>query len=197
MLTISTVECSANEAALSDRDRQLIARYQQAGCREALDQLVREHIGKVRSVVFPMVLDHSLADDLTQESIMKAVRGLPKFDGRAAFSTWLYRIAMNTVNSHFERNGRAPVTFQSEVPEPTFGGSAPDGVAVECELATDIETALQTLSPKLRAAIVLTCLQGLSADEAASIEGCSTGTMYSRVHEARKQLKQKLARHLT
>jgi RNA polymerase sigma-70 factor (ECF subfamily) len=143
-----------------------------------------------------MILDHAATDDLTQEVFFKAIRSLSSFEGRATFSTWLCRIAMNTSNSYLARRSRSPVVFQAEVPELEAGKSAAEQVAVQCELKQEIETALASLSPKLRAAIVLTCLQGKSAREAAGIEGCSTATMYWRIHEARKNLKHCLARRL-
>jgi len=167
------------------------------GCEGSLDELVSRHITKVRAIVFPMVLDDAVADDLTQEAFLRAVRGLSSFDGRSRFTTWLYRVAMNVVYSHLDRCGRSPVVFRAEVPETSTGESRPERAAVQNELEQDIEAALAALSPKLRAAIVLTCLEGKSASEAADIERCSTATMYGRVHEARKQLRERLARHLT
>ena len=68
---------------------------------------------------------------------------------------------------------------------------------LQAELATEVQSALAKLSPQLRAAIVLVCLQGEPANVAADIEGCSTDTMYWRVHEGRRQLKQSLAEHLS
>jgi RNA polymerase sigma factor (sigma-70 family) len=74
--------------------------------------------------------------------------------------------------------------------------AAPDSQLLSAELSADIEQALGELSPTLRAAMVLTSLQGLSPTEAAEVEECSTSTMYWRIHEARKQLRQRLKEHL-
>ena len=68
-------------------------------------------------MVFQMVLDHSLADDVTQEVFLRAFRGLSGFRGKSKFSTWLYRVAMNTTRSFLARSGRSPVEFRAEVPE--------------------------------------------------------------------------------
>jgi RNA polymerase sigma-70 factor (ECF subfamily) len=144
-----------------------------------------------------MVLDDAVADDLTQETFLRVFRGLSSFGGRSQFATWLHRIAMNVVYSHFDRCGRSPVMFRAEVPDTSVEESRPECTAVQNELELDIEAALATLSPRLRAAIVLTCLEGKSSSEAADIEGCSTAAMYGRVHEARKRLTERLARHLT
>jgi RNA polymerase sigma-70 factor (ECF subfamily) len=182
---------------LTSQDEELIQCYRTSGSREALEELVSRHIGKVRGLIYPMILDHAATDDLTQDVFLKAIRSLNSFEGRSAFSTWLCRIAMNTLNSHLARRSRSPVVFQDEVPEPVAGTSAAEQLAVHGETHREIETALKSLSPKLRAAIVLTCLQGKTAGEAARIEGCSAATMYWRIHEARKNLKHLLARHLT
>ena len=181
---------------LPSQDEDLIHCYLKTGSRDALDELASRHIARIRGFVHSMVLDDVLTDDLTQEAFLRAFGSLSSFRGRAQFSTWLYRIAMNTVRSYLENQGRSPVVFRSDVPEPPADQWTPEAAAVRSELEGDIQSALSALSPKLRAAIVLTCLQGKSAREAARIEGCSVATMYWRVHAARKQLKQRLARHL-
>ncbi len=182
---------------MASRDEHLIECYSTSGSREALEELVNRHVGLVRGLIYPMILDHSTTDDLTQEVFLKAIRSLKMFEGRAAFSTWLGQIAMNTLNSHLARHGRSPVVFRAELPEPVAGAMAAAQATEHDELNQEIEAALQALSPKLRAAIVLTCLQDKTPREAARIEHCSTATMYWRVHEARKHLKRRLARYLT
>ena len=169
--------------------------------RQYLDELVARYLGKVRGTVYAMVLDAALADDLTQEVFLRAIRGLAGFDGRAKFSTWLYRVAMNTTHSFLARRNRSPVTFHPDPPDRPpdrthEAGQSPEGAAMECELDAAIRAALADLTPKLRAAIVLTTLEQKNATEAARIEGCSIATMYWRIHEARKQLKRRLERHL-
>jgi DNA-directed RNA polymerase specialized sigma24 family protein len=101
---------------------------------------------------------------------------------------------MNTVRTYLKRRARSRVQFHDELPEgAAVSLAAPDGAVIQAE----VQTALASLSPQLRAAIVLVCLQEQPASHAAEIEGCSTDTMYWRVHEARRQLKQRLAEHLS
>lgn len=179
-------------------DAELIAAYQQNGAREALDALLRRHLGRVRNLVFQMVLDDAVADDLTQEVFLRTCAGLRSFNGKSAFSTWLYRVAMNTAYSHLQRRKRSPIDDAATVPEPlSRPHTGPEQTAIQTELQSQVEAALAELSPKLRAAIVLTSLQQLDAAEAARIEGCSASTMYWRIHEARKQLKIRLKDHLS
>lgn len=148
-------------------------------------------------MIFQMVLDANAADDLTQETLLRAVRAIDSFEGRAQFGTWLYRIAMNTTHDFLARQHRSPVVFQAELADRSRHDVTPDRMATDAELLAQIESAIATLSPKLRAAIVLTALQGLSAREAADIENCGESTIHSRVHEARKQLQHKLRGYLS
>jgi len=179
-------------------DEQIVASYQESGQREALDELTKRYLGMVRAMIYPMVLDNVLADDLTQEVFLRAFRGLTGFNGRAKFSTWLYRVAMNTTHSFLTRRSRSPVTFCPELPDcPQNGHGTPDSAASEKEVGAAIRGALAELTPKLRAAVVLMTFEEKDAAEAGRIEGCRTATMYWRLHEARKQLMKRLERHLS
>src|SRR5258708_1679226 len=78
-------------------DEDLAVRFQTTGCADSISELVRRHVRSVRAIIFPMVLDHATADDLTQETLVRAWRGLSGFRAEAKFSTWLTRIAWNVV----------------------------------------------------------------------------------------------------
>ncbi len=183
----------------SDPDTLLIRSFRRTGNRELLDELITRNISMVRSVVFQMVLDDTLADDLTQEAFLKALTQLPSFNGRSQFSTWLYRVAMNAAHDYLRREVRSPIETRGKVPEPipNRNDRGPEKNAMESEFQHEVEEAIADLSPKLRAAIVLTSLQNLDVKEAAEIENCSTSTMYWRVHEARKRLKPRLERYFS
>lgn len=178
-------------------DEELVAQYRDSHADSALEELVIRHVPKVRAMIFQMVLDDNAADDLTQEALLRAVRAIGSFEGRSQFGTWLCRIAMNVAHSYLERQQRSPVVFQAQLTGQDHGTIAPDREATRNELLAQIEVAIAGLSPKLRAAIVLTALQGLTAREASAIENCCESTMHWRVHEARKQLKHRLKEHLT
>ena len=178
-------------------DEHLVASYQDSGQREALDELTERHLGTVRAMIYPMVLDKTLADDLTQEVFLRAFRGLASFDGRSRFSTWLYRVTMNTAHSFLARHCRSPVDFRAKLPERCETSSEhPELAAMQGELESAVETGLRDLPPKLRAAIVLIAIERMEVGEAARIEGCTRATMYWRLHEARKRLKRRLKGHL-
>lgn len=182
---------------MEQSDQYLIDEFRKTGRLEFLEELLQRHLRPIRTAIFQMVLDHNIADDLTQDVLLKVVRGIEQFEGRSEFATWLFRIAMNTVRSHLKQHNRSRVFFDHELPDNTsIRENMPDSSIIQAELTSDIQTALSQLPPQLRAAIVLTGFQGKSASEAADIEDCSTDTMHWRVHEARRQLKQLLAEHL-
>jgi len=81
-----------------------------------------------------MVLDDGTADDVTQEVFLRVVRHLPTFDGRSKFSTWLYRVAMNTCHSYLERARRSRLEFREELPERLDAASMPVQAVLDAEL---------------------------------------------------------------
>ncbi len=177
-------------------DEQLLAEYQASASPAVLDELVARHLGAVRNVAFRMVLCNAMADDITQDVFVKVMHHASSFRGDAKFSTWLYRIAINTAKEHLRRR-RVTLEFSGNDDHATSPNhDRPEQQAMDGELATEIEQALAQLSTKLRAALVLTAIERLSVKEAAEIEGCSTATMHWRIHQARKQLKQRLHRYL-
>jgi RNA polymerase sigma-70 factor (ECF subfamily) len=177
-------------------DEALVTAYLASREAAALETLVSRHLVPIRNLVFRMVLDDHVADDLTQEVFLQAIRGLPSFRGRAKFSTWLYRVAMNAIHKHLGRERRSPIEFREELPDAGHAGSPPDQAALSDELQGVLETALAELDPVLRAALVLTCLGGLPIPEAAAVENCSLPTMYWRIHRARRLLKCRLQKYL-
>jgi RNA polymerase sigma-70 factor (ECF subfamily) len=185
-----------HEATLA-ADEDLIAAIRRGDDPGALAELVGRHLPLVRRLVFQMILDDAAADDVTQEVFLRAIRGLAGFDGRSKFSTWLFRISKNTALTWIERQARTPAGGHNQTADCVAAASEPDRGLLAAELSSHVEAALGQLSPALRAAVVLTALEGLTPTEAAEIEECSTSTMYWRIHEARKQLRQRLKEHLS
>ncbi|MEI7879897.1 MAG: sigma factor [bacterium] len=89
-------------------DEQLLDKYAELGELRYFDALTRRHVGKVRAMIYPMVLNDADADELTQDVFMRVVRNIHGFDRRAAFSTWLHQIAMNIPDYGPARVGRRP-----------------------------------------------------------------------------------------
>ena len=189
------MSATEDKARVSDED--LVRCFQRTGAVEPLNELVSRHLGAVRRLVYPMVLNEADADDLAQEILLRALRALPEFQHRSQFATWLYRIAMNVTRSFLATRARSPLAAAEALPETSDPAAAkPDRHLLECELDTEIAAALEELPPKLRAALVLTAIHGLGVAEAARIENCVVPTLYWRIHQARKQLHRRLARYL-
>ena len=179
-------------------DEELIAALRNSGDPQAISRVVRQHVGRVRSMISQMVPRHADVDDLTQEAFLRAIRGIRGFRGESQFSTWLYRIAMNTTHSYLRKQGRRPRASEGFLADRADGRtSTPDRLAMAGELNGAITDALGALTPAQRAAVVLTTMQGLSVREAAEIEGCTAAAIHWRIHKARKNLKKRLGKYLT
>jgi RNA polymerase sigma-70 factor (ECF subfamily) len=175
-------------------DEQLVRQYVQSGELRHFDTLVRRHIAKVRAMIYPMVLNDADADELTQEVFCRVIGGIHGFDHRAAFATWLHRITMNTTCTFLKRRSRNPVEHRDRPPDPPAARhSHPDERLMSQEDDAQLTAALADLSPSLRAAIVLTTIQGMTVREVAQAEGCLAATLYWRLHQARKQLRVSLS----
>ena len=180
-------------------DEQLIARVVVQDDRHAFGELVRRHQSTVRATLRRLTAgNHALADDLAQETFIRAARSLHGFRGDARFSTWLNRIAINTSLTFLRSRRRKPdFAGEEELAGQPAPHASPSRAAAHGELDTAIESSLARLAPELRAAITLTAIHGLKPAEAAASLGCLTATLYWRVHQARKLLRADLKEHLS
>lgn len=184
-------------------DADLVARCQN-GDMSAYNELVRRHQGKVYAMIRNMVKNETDAWDLAQDSFIKAWKALPKFEAKAKFSTWLFRIAHNVVYDWLRKHrlergsdelndellGGGRVDFQAPTsPRPQ---TSPDEEMERTELRQQIEAGLAKLSIEHREIILLREVQGMAYKEIAEILECSQGTVMSRLFHARKNLKQHL-----
>ncbi len=173
-------------------DERLVEVVVSDGHLRAFDHLVQRHTGKIFSLI--RGLDGSTdTEDLVQDTFVKAYRNLAKFKNRSKFSTWLYRIAVNTVRDHQRRGARNPVVDVAPPSQhPGASHERPDKHYVHQELDAAIRNAIDSLSPKLRTAIVCHAVEGMSVAEIANIDRCAQATIHWRLHSARKQLKKRL-----
>jgi len=173
---------------MSDRtssDRALIRRYLE-GDVTAFDELMRVHEDRVFAICLRMMTDRDAALDATQDVFLTVFRKADRYKEQAAFSTWLYRVAVNTCYDHLRRRKRKRTTSLPEYFDPADPRGEDPFTAVE--LRPDIETALATLSPEFRAAIVLVDLNGMSLEGASEALDIPIGTVKSRVFRARRLL---------
>jgi RNA polymerase sigma-70 factor (ECF subfamily) len=179
-----------------EEDRTLVEKAQQ-GDKTAFGELVRKHQRKVYAIALQMTGDHGEADDLAQEAFLRAFQALGSFDGRSEFPTWMYRIVVNLTINHIKRRGR---NCAAEESDPRVVGAVAASVAQDDPAAALeqrrfyalLAKALDELPETLRTTVVLVSLQGLTHRVVAEILGCSEGTVSWRIHEARKQLRERL-----
>jgi RNA polymerase sigma-70 factor (ECF subfamily) len=177
-------------------DEKELIRRSQEGDGEAFGQLIERYKSKVFNLAYGVIGDRSEADDLAQEVFIKAYYALPKFQFRSEFGTWLYRIAMNHARDYLRKNKhRLDELSIHELGETIPGAS---GSSFEQRQLADkrralVQTALRRLPEKYQTILVLRDIQELPYEEISRILAISPGTVDSRLHRARKKLREKLA----
>jgi RNA polymerase sigma-70 factor (ECF subfamily) len=170
-------------------DTELISRVLVRDDRRAFGELVARHQSAVRGLLRRLTGgDLAQADDLAQETFLRAYRGLRGYRGGAKFSSWLYRIACNAFFSRDRGSREAPV----ESPELEAGLPEQALLADTLLERYDLERALATLKPRERAALVLTYANELTHEEAAVILDCPLGTLKTHVARAKEKLRLRL-----
>lgn len=160
------------------------------GEREAFDRLVERYQRDVYRLCYRFVNNHEDAGDLAQEAFVKAYRALDRFRGDSAFSTWLYRIAVNTCLNF--RAARKPKV--EELPD-TLADVRPradEGVLSE-ERSQWVRAAIQKLPAKQRATLILKTYHDLSHEEVAGVLGSTVGTVKANLFHGLANLKKILA----
>ena len=168
-------------------DADLIVRVLSRADQNAFGELVRRHQSPVRLFLTRMTRgDTHLADDLAQETFLKAWQKLRAFRGEAKFSTWLFGIALN----EFRALARRRHEF-ADPPEPASGESGSS--SADTLLRLDLTDALKLLNSNERAAVLLCCQNGMSHEEAAQILDCPLGTVKTHVLRGKEKLRRRLA----
>jgi RNA polymerase sigma-70 factor (ECF subfamily) len=172
--------------ASSEREEQLVRRAR-GGDRQAFEELVREHADRLHAVVLRVCGDVHEAEEVTQETFLRAWRSMERFEGRSQFFTWLYRIGVNETKRRLERGGRGPriASLQDPGIEVADERPGPDLRAEAGDLQRALERAILDLPVKYRMPLVLRDVEGLSTAEAAVIMDLSEAAFKSRLHRAR------------
>ncbi|MGJ8675941.1 MAG: RNA polymerase sigma factor [Akkermansiaceae bacterium] len=180
----------------------------QSGDTRAFDLLVSKHRGKIYAMILNMVKNDADAWDLSQEAFIKAWKALPKFEARARFSTWLFRISHNVV---YDWMRKRRIETEGELNDELFDADRidssaatsprpaqrPDEIMQQNEMQLEIKSALAKLSTEHREVILLREVQGMDYKEIAEITESSMGTVMSRIYYARKKLQTYLSPNKT
>ena len=179
---------------------QLLVERAQAGDRGAFDLLVAKYQRRLMRLVSRLIHDQAEAEDVVQETFIKAYRALRHFRGEAAFYTWLYRIGINTAKNMLASQGRraAAGVAQYDKAAPLEDSDrlrdieTPEAMFASKQIAITVHSAMDGLPVELRTAIVLRELEGLSYEEISEVMACPIGTVRSRIFRAREAIAEKL-----
>ena len=196
---------SASPAAIDASEDQQLVKRAQLGHLEAYDELIRRYQERIYATINHMTANHEDANDLAQETFIKAYQALKSFKGDSSFFTWVYRIAVNkTINFLKQRKNKTHMSLN----DLDFNAEHdPDLVALVSdktprrdvnliELQEKLNGAMQKLSEIHRLVVTLHDVQGLSHEDISKIMGCNTGTVRSRLFYARQQLQAYLSDYL-
>ncbi|HUO95272.1 MAG TPA: sigma-70 family RNA polymerase sigma factor [Steroidobacteraceae bacterium] len=175
-------DAEAREALEDARAVEAAAR----GDRRAFERLYRRHVGRIHALCLRLAGHRETAEDCVQETFVSAWRALPAFEARSRFSTWLHRIAVNSVLAR-QRGLAARLESTTDAAAETL-----DRRAVEDTPPLDIETAIATLPEGARHVLVLVGLYGFSHEQAAAELGIAVGTSKAQLHRARQILSDRL-----
>ncbi len=161
-----------------------------AGDVEAFSGIVNRWQGPLVSLAFRYCRDHALAEELAQDAFLKIYRNLGKWRGDAAFSTWLFAVAINVFRSWYRR--RKPATISLEALELVAGGSDTAAAAEAREVEELVREAVLALPGRYRDALILFYFRDTDVKSAAAILGIAEGTLKSHLHRGRKLLADRL-----
>lgn len=184
------------------QDDEELVRHYLAGDKRAFDVLIRRYQDRIFNFSLRFTANPSDAEDIVQETFLKAYRGIDRFRGDAKFSTWLFQIAKNLCINKFHRGRRRMEHRQVSIHESEqddrpllqleSDAASPQDMAISAETQSQLEAAIAELDPHYRAALILRDVEDLDYAEIAGILDVPVGTVKSRIHRARTELQKKL-----
>jgi RNA polymerase sigma-70 factor (ECF subfamily) len=171
-------------------ERALVGRAQNGDLR-AFEVLYRQHVRRVFGLCWRLASDDAGAEELVQETFVRAWSNLASYRGEAPFASWLYRLALNLALN--ERRSRRRAPFLTLAPDELGNVAGPTTRTSGPDLGVDLERALRALPPRARAVIVLHDIEGHKHEDIASLMGMEPGTSKSQLHRARRLLREALS----
>lgn len=179
--------------AMTDSDEQLILLWKTSADETALSHLAGRYLPQFYRTARAMMLSHVQSEDIAQEVMLRVIRALPTFAGESGFRVWSYKVLLNAIRTEFSRskrrahasidaNGVVSLPADSKVPEPVTQ-------TIRSEIHAAFQSALGKLTDTQRTALVLMHIDGLSANEIASLLECSVDAIYQRIAEAKRKLR--------
>ncbi|MGH7507155.1 MAG: RNA polymerase sigma factor [Longimicrobiales bacterium] len=185
-------------------DQQVIERARQ-GRESAFRELIGRYERPVFSLIYRLVRDRERAEDLAQDTFIKVLNAIDRYDPSYKFSSWIFKIAHNTALDHLRKrepdtlsldgspHARTAAETEATSLNPASNDESPEQYTSSKELGTEIERAIGTLRAEYRTAILLCHVEGRPYDEIAQIMDVPLGTVKTYIHRGRNELKKQLA----
>ena len=176
-------------------ERDMIERASR-GDAAAFNRLMEQHERRMYAVALRMCGNREDAQDCLQEAMLRVYRAIGGFKGQSSFSTWVYRITMNTCLDELRRKKNRQSTSLDSLLDmgwsPSDDTNAPEKQAMRSELRRNLNRAIQELPEEMRSAVVLRDIQGFSYEEIAHMLEINVGTIKSRISRGREKLREKM-----
>ena len=189
-------ESRETEESVSDDGLTGTAAFDASGEQSAMpswDELVREHADRVYRLAYRLSGDAQDAEDLTQETFIRVFRSLQSYQP-GTFEGWLHRITTNLFLDMVRRRNRIRMeALPDDYDRVPAEGPSPEQAYHDARLDPSLQSALDSLAPEFRAAVVLCDIEGLSYEEIGATLGVKLGTVRSRIHRGRQALREYLA----
>ena len=177
----------------------------QSGDRSEFAKLVEKYSGKIYRLALKMLKNQQDAEDILQETFIKAYNALPDFEGRSKLSTWLYRIATNEALMFLRRKYPDQISVEAPFKEQEEAAPLqiidwcclPESELMSSEGRDKLEKSIDILTESLRVVFLLRDIEGLSTRETAEVLDISEGAVKTRLSRARLQLREELTKYYT
>lgn len=170
--------------------------------RELFESLMERSQRQAYSLAYRLTSNAAEAEDLCQETFIRAYRFFHRYDDALPFTNWLYRIMSNAHIDLVRRRGRIKTTsLEQQTPsgmttiEVPDADSSPDRTMMHEAMGEHVENALQQMTPEFRQAVLLADVEGMAYEEIAEVMNTSVGTVRSRIHRGRKQIRRYLSKN--
>jgi len=196
-----------SKETITPSDAELVDRFKN-GDQIAFDILVERHNNRAFQIAYSVLTSREDAEEVAQDVFVRIYKALPNFRGDSAFTTWMYRIAINLARNKYRWNKTRGSQRTYSIDAPIDGGDDnskksfdpaderqdPHGQAVLKELKQNISNEIEKLPPLYRQALILRNVENLSYDSIAKLLNCKLGTIKSRIARAREELRRRLKR---
>lgn len=177
-------------------DDELIVKRAQQGDSRALEELILAYEKRVYNIAYRFMGNEADAYDMAQEALIKLYRSIVSFKHKSSFSSWVYRLTVNTCMDGLRKRKHAPVSLEYSIEigatSEDTGTDSPEEKILSIEKSEDIQKAINGLNDSYKSVVIMRDIDGFSYEEIAELLEISIGTVKSRINRGRQQLKELL-----